>query len=107
MTPQDRDVQALEEKIQTRLDAMDKAIDLLQKFTDRQPTTASVAQSVAALEALMEEKFLGVANQFMSSHAAVDSAFAAAKEAISKSEASFTKQIDQLTTLVNTKDRQR
>jgi hypothetical protein len=97
----------LQTVLETRLDAMDKAIDLLQKFADKSPTTASVKQDVDALKELTESRF-------NSGDKAVKDAFAAAKEAIAeqnksnatattKSEDAFTKQIDQLRILVDTK----
>lgn len=97
--------------------ARDRAIALLQAFTDKSPTTAEVSGAVDALKELMAEKFKSVDKQFTErdarteqtskdSKVAVDAALQAAKEAVSeqnksnalamaKSEASFTKQIDQ------------
>lgn len=111
-----REVAALKEIIDTRIDAMDKAIALLQAFADKSPTTAAVAQSVESLEKLHAEKFKSIETQFKErdtrteqmakvSDLAVNAAFAAAKEAvgeqnksnalsIAKSEAATAKQID-------------
>lgn len=100
-----REVGSLKELFETRLDAMDKAIVLLQAFADRQPTTTSVAHSVEALKELMEEKFAGVKTRIderdiqnekdaRDVKSAVDSAFAAAKEAVGEQNKSTTKQID-------------
>jgi hypothetical protein len=115
-------VSSLREIIEARLDAMDKAIVLIQNKADRVPSEVDVA--VAHLESLHEEKFRSIATQFRErdtraeqssrdSKVAVDAALQAAKEAvneqnksnavaISKSEASFIKQIDQMGTIINT-----
>lgn len=104
------------ELFDTRINAMDKAIQLLQAFADKSPTTAAVAQSVESLEKLHAEKFNSIQTQFKEKAVsdersgkdtkdAVEKAFAAAKEAvaeqnkanamsIAKSEAATTKQID-------------
>ena len=101
----------------TRFDAMDKAILLLQAFADRTPTTKDVQHETATLREVIFEKIDAIKSQFVQLDAqtekasrdvksAVDAAFAAAKEAvaeqnksnaasITKSEASFTKQIDE------------
>ena len=119
-----REVGLLREVIDTRLDAMDKAITLLQAYTDKSPSIAVVDESVRQLEKLHSEKFKSVAQQFLErdtrteqtsrdSKVAVDAALQAAKEAvgeqnksnalaIAKSEAAFTKQIDQIGTLIST-----
>lgn len=113
-----REIAALKELFETRLAAMDKGILLLQAFADKQPTTSTVAQSVEALAGLHDEKFSSIATQFKErdirteqsakdSKVAVDAALQAAKEAVgeqnksnatamSKSEAAFTKLIDQM-----------
>ena len=67
----------------------DKAVRLLQAFADRTPTTMDVQHQVVQLREVMEVKVEG-ANK------AVDAAFAASKEVIAKSEASFTKQVDSM-----------
>lgn len=96
------------EIITARLDAMDKAVDLLQKF----PTAIDVA--INHLKELHDEKFRGISTQFkerdiridqraVDTQKAVDAAFAAAKETFGKSETGFTEQIKGLTTLVNEK----
>lgn len=106
---------------ETRLDGMDKAIELLQTRSDKLP--ASIDNSVNQLQQLHGEKFASIETQFLErdtrteqtsrdSKVAVDAALQAAKEAvgeqnksnalaISKSEAAFTKQIDQIGVLVN------
>ena len=108
----------LRELLETRLAGMDKAIQLLQAFADRTPTTMDVQAQVQALREVVFEKFEGVERasvELKSStdkaardvKSAVDAAFAASKEVVSeqnksnalstaKSEAGFTKQIDLL-----------
>ena len=105
---------------ETRLEGMDKAISLVQLQTDVFPTKVQV--EVAHLQRLHQEKFDSIATQFQErdtrnelssrdSKVAVDAALQAAKEAvgeqnksnalaIAKSEATFTKQIDQIGILV-------
>jgi hypothetical protein len=112
---------ALKELIFTRLDAMDKALVLLQSRADKVPSDIDIA--VGAIRAVYDEKFKSVALQFSErdvrteqtsrdSKVAVDAALQAAKEAvgeqnkssalaIAKSEAATTKQIDQIVILIN------
>lgn len=107
---------------EARLDAMDKAIRLLQSIADRMP--AEVDGKVANLRTLHDEKFASIQTQFRErdtrteqsskdSKVAVDAALQAAKEAvgeqnkssalaIAKSETATTKQIDQLVVLIST-----
>ena len=109
-------IQSLRELIETRLDAYDKAITLLQDATNKAP-------SIAEIVAKYDEKFVGVDAQFSASKSAVDAAlianksavdaaFAAAKEAVKeqqisnsaaneKTELGFTKQIDQIGNIIN------
>ncbi len=106
--------------LETRLEGMDKAIDLFHRQTDLFPT--KVLAGVENLKTLHQEKFDSIATQFQErdtraeqtsrdSKVAVDAALQAAKEAvgeqnksnalaIAKSEATFTKQIDQIGVLV-------
>ena len=108
--------------IETRLDGMDKAIELLQSGADKFPRL--VDEKITALERLHEEKFASIQKQFeerdtrteqssKDSKVAVDAALQAQKESavaqnqsnaasITKSEAGFIKQIDQLTVLIQT-----
>ncbi len=110
----------LRELLETRLGGMDKAIELLQKSTDRQPEF--VRSQVSQLQDLHDEKFHSIAIQFAErdtrteqtskdSKVAVDAALQAAKEAvgeqnkssalaIAKSEAATTKQIDQIGVII-------
>lgn len=112
----DKGMAHLKELFSARLEAMDKAIVLLQAFADKSPTTAAVALSVMALRDLTNEKFIGVEKQFSErdsrtdkiaelSKLAIDAALQAAKEAvasqnasnkeaIAKSETATAKQID-------------
>lgn len=100
--------------ITTRLDGSDKAVALLQEATDKQPERTQAA--VDTLKALDQEKFEGVQKQFderdvrieqsaIATKTAVDAALQAAEksvndknesaaQAIAKSEANVTKQID-------------
>jgi len=117
-----REIGALRELIEARLDGGDKAIKLLQETTDRFP--AHVDRAVFTLEKLHSEKFESIQVQFkerdvrteqsgVSTKTAVDAALQAAKEAvgaqnvssaqaIAKSEAATTKQIDAIGTLIST-----
>jgi hypothetical protein len=115
-------VSSLRQIIETRLSGMDRAIELLQAQSDRLP--GHIAAEVSQLQKLHEEKFKSIATQFSErdtrteqtsrdSKVAVDAALQAAKEAvgeqnksnalaIAKSEATFTKQIDQIGVLIST-----
>jgi formate dehydrogenase maturation protein FdhE len=117
-----RELLALREIIEARLDGNDIAVNLLRTTTDKLPST--IKMSFEQLKSLHEEKFSSIAKQFMErdirteqtardSKVAVDAALQAQKEAagaqnesnaasISKSEAAFTKQIDQILVIVNT-----
>ena len=112
----------LKEAIETRLEGSDKAVELLRGQTDKLPT--SIVDAVHQLQSLHEEKFRSIETQFVErdtrteqtsrdSKVAVDAALQAAKEAvgeqnksnalaIAKSEATFTKQIDQIGVLIST-----
>jgi hypothetical protein len=119
-----RESALLKELIITRLDAMDKAITLLQSHADRQPSVDVVMSAVGALKELHDERFDSIAIQFAErdtrteqtsrdSKVAVAAALQAAKEAvgeqnkssalaIAKSETATTKQIDQQAVLIAT-----
>jgi hypothetical protein len=106
--------------ITTRLDASDKAVQLLQETTDRQP--ARTAEAVSQLQALADEKFAGVEKQFterdvrtdqsaIATKTAVDAALQAAEksvndknasaaEAINKSENNTAERINGLSALI-------
>lgn len=115
-------LEALREVLETRLDGMDKAIELLQATSDKFP--ARIDEKIEALRGVQEEKFRSIQVQFAErdvrtdqtsrdSKVAVDAALQAAKEAvaeqnrssalaIAKSEASTMKQIDQQGLLIQT-----
>lgn len=118
-------VDGLQAMFETRLDGMDKAIEILNKISDRAMST--IAESVSQLQKLHEEKFRSIATQFAErdtrteqtsrdSKVAVDAALQAAKEAvgeqnksnslaIAKSETAFTKQIDQIGVQISTQQK--
>lgn len=105
--------------VDTRLDAMDKAIVLVREMSDKLPNTIEL--SVRQLKEIHEEKFDSVDTRFIErdtrtdqtradaklaldvalqgAKVAVDAAFQAAKEAALKSEQQFTKQIDTIVLL--------
>jgi hypothetical protein len=95
-----REVLSLKELFNTRLEAMDKAIELLQSNADKSPTIAVVDQRLTSAMFMMNSKFSEydgrVEDMTKAATKAVDAAFAAQKEAIAKSEAGFTKQIDNI-----------
>ena len=115
-----REIGSVREIVETRFAGMDKAIELLQSVADRQPSF--VSKSVERLQELHEEKFRSVAVQFVErdtradqmardSRVAIDAALSAQVKsvdaqnvsnsvAIAKSEAAFTKQIDQIGQLI-------
>lgn len=115
-------IAGIKSTIETRLNAMDKAIELLHESNSQLPK--QLTREVIQLRQLHDEKFKSIATQFAErdtrteqtsrdSKVAVDAALQAAKEAvgeqnnsnalaISKSEATFTKQIDQIGVLVST-----
>ncbi len=95
-----REISSLKELFETRLNAMDMAVALLQAKADRSPSIDEVVVK-------LDEKFIAVQLQFherdlrfdraaTDTRTAVDAAFAAAKLAVDKTENGFTKQIDQL-----------
>lgn len=107
-----REVFGLRELIEARLEGMDKAIELLQEATDRIP--AHMKETVQTLRELHDEKFAGIDTQFQErdtrtaetaslNKLAIDAALQAQKEAAGKSEEGFTKQIEKLGELIETK----
>jgi len=112
----------LREVLETRLNGMDKAIELLQSGADKFP--ARIDEKIASLQQVHEEKFNSIQLQFKErdvrteqtakdSKVAIDAALQATKEssveqnksfalATAKSEAGFSKQIDQLGVLIQT-----
>jgi hypothetical protein len=115
-----REISALKELVETRLDAMDKAMELFSGNITRVPTDTD--KQIGHLKELVFEKFASVETQFnerdvrseresKDNKVAVDAALSAQKEAagaqnqsnavaIGKSESAFTKQIDQINTLI-------
>lgn len=113
-----REIDLLESAVNTRFEGMDKAIQLLQQFSDKSPTTAVLEQQIAALAALGEEKFRGVEKQFterdkrteqlsLADKTAIAAALQAQKEAAgaqaetnsaatAKQELAFTKLLEQI-----------
>src|SRR5678815_4018265 len=116
-----REVAALKEVIFTRLDANDKAVQLLHEDVTRVPTDTD--KQIAHLKELHEEKFASIVKQFFerdarmdreaaSNKTSLDAALQAAEKAvnkqnetfalsINKSENATNKQIEQLGTLIN------
>lgn len=91
------------EVIKTRLNAIDKATQLLNETVNRVPT--ALQEAITHLRELDEEKFASVAQQFnerdtrseresRDNKVAVDAAFAAQKEAAAKQDESNAKAID-------------
>jgi hypothetical protein len=110
-----RELAALKEVINTRMDGYDRAIELLQAFADRQPTIAEVVaqflEKFRGIETQFKERDLRTEQTAKESKVAVDAAFSAQKEAVSeqnksgaaaiaKSEAATTKQLDAITLLL-------
>jgi len=93
----------LEAKYDTRLAAMDTATELNKSATDKIPHM--IDEKICQLRKLNDEKFAGVEKQFLErdtrtdkiaelGQKALEAALSAAKEAVGKTEVSFTKQID-------------
>ena len=117
-----RDVSALREILQARLDGMDRAAIVLSETVNRTPTAIQVA--VDHLQELHNEKFASIAQQFterdvrtnqasIAADSALKAALQAAKEAVFEqaqaaakaaetTELSFTKQIDQIGLQIST-----
>jgi len=112
----------IRELIEARLDGMDRAIRLHAEIIDRLPSDRDKA--IAHLAGLHDEKFSSIAKQFAERDIRTDQATEAAKQALdaallaqkelvaqqneanavaaAKAEASFTKQIDQIGTIIQT-----
>jgi len=102
--------------VEVRIDGSDKAVMLLQAFADRTPTTKDVQHETEQLREVVMTMFSGIQTQLKDRDAqtdkathdarmAVDAAFAAAKESMTKSEAGFTKQIDGIAELIRSSSR--
>ena len=107
-----REIANLKELQDRRFEDMSIALKLVQSIADRAP--ALVDEKVSHLSEVMTEKFAKVNNQIVERDVrtdqragdikvGVDAAFAAAKETAGKSEAGFTKQIDGLGVIIDTK----
>ena len=59
-----REVSMLREIVDTRLGGMDKAIDLLQKYADKSPSSSVLEQQIKSLNDIMGVKLDGVQTQF-------------------------------------------
>lgn len=116
-----REMESLKDLVFTRLDAMDKAMELFNANITRVPTDTD--KQISHLKELHDEKFEGIEKQFKerdvrteqsatATKIAVDAALQAQKEAagaqnesnsagIAKSETATTKQIDGITALLN------
>ena len=114
--------QQLRELHETRFDGMDRAIELHAEIIDKLP--ANRDQAIGHLAGLHDEKFSSIAKQFAERDIRTDQATEAAKQALdaallaqkelvaqqneanavaaAKAEASFTKQIDQIGTIIQT-----
>lgn len=109
-----REIANLKELQDRRFEDMAIAMRLVQSISDRVP--ALVDEKVSHLAEVMTEKFAKVNNQIVERDVrtdqragdikvGVDAAFAAAKETAGKSEAGFTKQIDSLVAIIDTKNK--
>lgn len=106
-----REISALKEIINTRLNAMDKAQEKFESNLQRVPSETDKA--IMQLRQVMDQALLRVDSRFSASDAAVQAALAAAKEviavqqragsdAIDKAERATAKQIDQIAALFQT-----
>ncbi len=95
----------LRELFETRFEANDKAIRLLQEIANSQPTPGVIDERLIALKEIVEVRFheLDVRTNAVaaSNKNSIDLALQAAKEAASKSENAFNKQIDALAAQIN------
>lgn len=85
---------ALRELIETRLDGSDTAIELLQGATERFALHNVVEEKFSSIETQFKERDTRTDQTSRDSKIAIDAALQAAKEAVGKTEVSFTKQID-------------
>lgn len=88
----------IRELFEARFDGYDKAIRLLQELANSQPTTGVINERLISLKDIVEIRFheLDVRTNAVaaSNKNSIDLALQAAKEAASKSENAFNKQID-------------
>lgn len=102
-----REIKSLEDKITIRFDSYDKAIELLQDTADRQPTPGLVMASVHSLRELMVANSQAarelVDAKFEGNKTALDAALKTQKEASDKIETNFTRQFDNLASIIEAK----
>ncbi len=95
-----REISSLKELFETRLNAMDTAVILLQAKADRSPSIDEVVvkldEKFAAVQLQFHERDLRFDRAADDGRIAINAAFTAAKIAVDKTENGFTKQIDQL-----------
>lgn len=88
---------SLKELVLAKFAENDKAVKLLQDFTNRQPTPGEIYQELKALKELTATRFDERDRRFEVRHsddrAMVEQALVSAKEATSKTEANFSEQI--------------
>lgn len=96
---------SLRELIEARLDGYDKAIAVFRESANQQPTPGIINERLEALKEIVQVRFheLDVRTNAVaaSNKNSIDLALQAAKEAASKSENAFNKQIDALASQVN------
>jgi hypothetical protein len=101
-----RFVASTREIIEARLSGYDKAIELLQKQADRQPSIAEVASSVIHLKELIQtqlkERDVRSEQTKKDGEVAIAAALQAQKEAVGKTELGFTKELDAVKANMNT-----
>lgn len=93
-------MKSIEEKTNIRFEAQEKAVELLQSFANRQPTTESVNGDVRALKELTTVQFEALKELANAKADGTKTALSAAletrKEASDKIEANFSKQFESL-----------
>lgn len=89
-----------------RLDGMDKAIELLQAYANRQPSPEVLAEQIIALKELKAAHFQALRElmdaRFAGNQTALDAALKTQKEASDKIESNFTKQNDNVVANIQT-----
>jgi hypothetical protein len=97
-----REIALSREIIETRFVALEKDISWLRAKVDRVPSLETVEYSVNANSNFQLEKFRGIEMKFSERDIRFSQASADSKMAIDKSEHGFTKQIDQMVSLIST-----
>lgn len=91
-------VESLKSVMQERFTAYDKAIELLQRKSDKEPQISQVADSVTYLKELMQtqlkERDIRSEQTKKDGEVAIAAALQAQKEAVGKTELGFTKELD-------------